>query len=100
MIFIYFFSEFIILFIVKARDDQINKAMPPKKKIKVAGNQLKITFFTGQQSQSDESAEDKLPEQRNFQERWKSMYNWQSYDGDKKLMFCTLCKDIGAKQKE
>lgn len=77
--------------------------MPPKKKIKVAGNQQKITFFTGQQSQSDEpneSAEDKLPEQRNFQERWKSMYNWLSYDGDKKLIFCTLCKDIGAEQKE
>jgi uridine phosphorylase len=37
----------------------------------------------------------KLPEQRNFQERWKSMYNWLSYDGDKKLMFCTLCKVIG-----
>jgi hypothetical protein len=46
--------------------------MPPKKKIKVAGNQQKITFFTGQQSQSDkpnESAEDKLPEERNFHEK-------------------------------
>ena len=46
--------------------------MPPKKKIKVAGNQQKIKKFTGQQSQSDklnESAEDKLPEESNFQER-------------------------------
>lgn len=45
-------------------------------------------FFTGQQSQSDkpnESAEDKLPEQRNFQERWKSMYHWLSYDSDKSM---------------